>query len=492
MSKTSLREILSCYNANQLNHLVGTKWGIRFKGKGDYVQFYIEKLSMDSYIRGVLRKLSDDEIDLLRVMVIKGEPVSEEVLKKVHESYAFVGAITTLMSYFLVYSCGDQYYVPEELIDPLKSALDIEEKKFAVISDVSKYVVKGDLAYDLLAILWFGATNGIELTQRDEPQKYSTEKILQTMNSSDEYKEAKLRTFLRCLFNKGVLCRRGNRLATDIKAAEKLLKGSERDVMSRLVSECDTIATLSHGSYTFRQIKDAADFLNAILKLERNRWYEVGSTIEGIKTEAIKAGDTGRWVSADDIDSYILFLSWLGFISLAESREGKKALRVEFEDGEHNNRNADENGDNNKIGKKFIIINPNFEVTIFLDKADLSEALKVMCCGNVEHVDVATRVQLNRDSIILASSYIDNAVAYLKKLSMKPIPHNIEVYIKEWLSSKKTAVLKRATLMFVNKKSYLDELTIKYPEELTRLSPKVAIIDEKMVEKLKKEGYLLN
>ncbi len=492
MSKTSLREILLCYDANQLNHLVGTKWGIRFKGKGDYVQFYIEKLSMDSYIRGVLRKLSDDEIDLLRFMVIKGEPVSEEVLKKIHENYAFVGAITTLMSYFLVYSCGDQYYVPEELIDPLKNVLDIEEKKFAVVSDVCKYVVKGDLAYDLLAILWFGATNGIELTQRDEPQKYSTEKILQIMNSSDEYKEAKLRTCLRYLLNRGVLCRRGSRLVTDIKAAEKLLKGSERDVMKRLVSDCDAIAIFSNGSYTLRQIKDAADFLKAILKLERNRWYEVGSTIEGMRTEAIRAGDTGRWVSADDINSYILFLSWLGFISLAESREGKKALRVEFEDEEHNSRNNDENNGNNTTSKKFIVINPNFEVTMFLDKADLSEALKVMCCGNVEHVDVATRAQLNRDSIIIASSYINNVVAYLKKLSMKPIPHNVEVYIREWIDSKKTAVLKRATLMFVEKKSYLDELMIKYPEELTRLSPKVAIIDEKMIEKLKKEGFLLN
>ncbi len=473
----SLREILSNYNANQLNHLVGTKWGIRFKGKGDYIQFFIEKLSMDSYIRGVLRRLSADEIELLRFMVIKGEAVREDVLKKMHDSrWSFEGAMTALMSYFLVYSCDNKYFVPEELIDPLKKALNIEEKNFRIIPEISRYLVRGNLAYDILSILWFGATNGIELTQRDEPLKYSAEKIMQMMNSSDEFKEAKFRTCIRFLLNSGALCRSGNRLVIDLDSTEKLLAGSDIEVMNRVVSECDAIAVLSNGSYTFKQIKGADEFLQVLLlKLEKNRWYEVEPTVESIRRDSIKEGRTARWISSSEMEAYILFLSWLGILAFGESVDGRKAFRVEER--------------KSKIEKKFIVINPNFEITLFLDKADIFEAFNVMCCGNVERIDIITMVQLDRE--ILASAHIDNPIAYLKKISMKPVPNNVEIYMKEWLTSKKIAVVKKATVIFFDKKSYLDEITIKYPDLIERLSPKVAIIDEKLIEKLKKEGYLI-
>jgi len=473
----SLREILSNYNANQLNHLVGTRWGIRFKGKGDYIQFFIEKLSMDSYIKGVLRRLSADEIELLRFMVIKGEAVSEDILKKMHDSrWSFEGAVTALMSYFLVYSCGDRYFVPEELIGPLKKALNIEEKNFRVIPEVSRCLVKGNLAYDILSILWFGATRGIELTQRGEPLKYSAEKIMQMMNSSDEFKEAKFRTCVRFLLNSGALCRSGDKLVTDLDSAEKLLAGSDVDVMTRVVSECDAIAIPGNGSYTFKQIKGADEFLQVLqLKLEKNRWYEVEPTVESIRRDAIKEGKTDRWVSSSEMETYILFLSWLGMLTFGESADGRKAFRLEERKF--------------RIEKKFIVINPNFEITLFLDRADLFEALNVMCCGNVERIDIITMVQLDRE--ILGSAHIDNPLAWLKKVSMKPVPNNVEIYIREWLASKKTAVIKKATMIFFDKKSYLDEIAIKYPELIERLSPKVAIIDEKLIEKLKKEGYLI-
>jgi hypothetical protein len=471
-----MREILSHYDANQLNHLVGTKWGIRFKGKGDYVQFYLEKLSMDSYIKGVLRKLSDDELELLKLMVIREDPVSEDILKKINK-WSFVGAMSTLMSYFLVYSYDDQYYVPEELIEPLKRVLNIEEKSPATVSEIGRYMVKGNLAYDMLAILWLGATSGIELTQRGEIQKYSAEKLMQIMNSSDEFVEAKMRTCIRYLLDAGALRKKDGRMITNMEVTERILKGSDIEVLQRFASECESIAVLVQGSYVFRQVKGVHELLQILCGLERGVWYDLDSTIDELRRGAIRNGKTERWMSGD-MNDYMLFLGWLGFITLAESTDGKKAFRVDDREG--------------GIECRFIIINPDFEITTFVDSADLFDAFRVMCCGVVEHIDVATRVRLGKEQVILASTYLDNPVSYLKRLSMKPVPDNVEIYVREWLCSKKTATIRRATIISVEKRSYLDEIVIKYPENVERISPRKAIIDDCILEKLREEGYALS
>ena len=482
--RLSLREILSRYDANQLNHLIGTKWGIRFKGKDDYVQFYLEKLSMDCYIKGVLKKLSKDEVELLKLLAIRGAPTDESSLKKMQDGgkWSFVGAVTNLMSYFLVYSSKEQYYVPEEMIEPLKKAMCMKEMDVRSIcdKDIRGLTVKGNAVYDILAILWAGATGGIELTQKDEMQKYALEKVLSLMNSTDSAKEEKMRTYLRFLIEKGILYRKKDRLMTNADLAKKLLEGDKSAVMRRLVSECSDIAVLKYGMYSFRSIKGIDEFLEEVFKLDANSWYDLETTADRLKNDGIKSGNTARWVflPKEDIETFLVILGWFNFLIVAETNDGRRAIRL---------RDREEMSE-----EKFLIVNPNFEVTLFLDRAKLSDAFALLSYGEIDSVEVATNERLKKELVISGSAMFGDPIPMLRKHSMKPMPKNVEVYIKEWLDNRKTVEIKNVKLLVFDKVSQLNEIVLKYPGTLKKMGPKTAIIEkDEVIEELKREGYSL-
>jgi len=83
-------------------------------------------------------------------------------------------------------------------------------------------------------------------------------------------------------------------------------------------------------------------------------------------------------------------------------------------------------------------------------------------------------------------------IPMLRKHSMKPMPKNVEVYIKEWLDNKKTVEIKNVKLLVFDKVSQLNEIVLKYPGTLKKMGPKTAIIEkDEVIEELKREGYSL-
>jgi hypothetical protein len=121
--------------------------------------------------------------------------------------------------------------------------------------------------------------------------------------------------------------------------------------------------------------------------------------------------------------------------------------------------------------------------------AEPYEAYKVMVFGSLEKVDVATTIRLSKEILWKNLETFGNPLMLFKKHSMKEIPQNVGIYLKEWIENYRSVQIKNAKLLIAEKKSMLDELIIKYPEFLSRVGPKVAMIEnEDLIENLKKEG----
>jgi len=481
--RIKLRDILSKYSVNQLNHLIGSKWGIRFKGKEDPVQFYLEKLCMECYLKNVFKRLSKNEIELLKLLVIRDEPTSEDCIRGIiyeDKSWAFASSISNLMFYFLIYSSNDCYYVPEELVEPIRKTLGITERKMTIYTDegIKSSVIKGDVVLDVLAILWYATQNGIEVTQRGEVQKYSMDKLMSIMNSNDKRREPKLRTYLRFLISLGFLHKKENRMCVNHEEVGSLLSGGREELINRILGSCSEMAKLSQGGfYTFKSLRGVNGFLDEFYKLDKNLWYDLDDAIEILKGTAIKKGVSDQWVSLkkEDLKDRVEFLSWLNLCNLSLTKNNRVAFRI---------RNLKSTAED-----KFLIVNPNFEVTLFLDMAEPYEAYKVMVFGSLEKVDVATTISLSKEILWKNLETFGNPLTLFKKHSMKEIPQNVEIYLKEWIENYRSVQIKNAKLLIAEKKSMLDELIIKYPEFLSRVGPKVAMIEnEDLIENLKKEG----
>jgi hypothetical protein len=137
-------------------------------------------------------------------------------------------------------------------------------------------------------------------------------------------------------------------------------------------------------------------------------------------------------------------------------------------------------------------VNPNFEVTLFLDRAKLSDAFALLSYGEIDSVEVATNERLKKELVISGSAMFGDPIPMLRKHSMKPMPKNVEVYIKEWLDNRKTVEIKNVKLMVFDKVSQLNETALKYPGALKKIGPKTAVIEkDEVIEELKREGYSL-
>ena len=477
----SLREILSNYSVSQLNHLVGTRWGIRFRGKDNGVDFYLEKLTMNCHMKNVLRKLSDDEIELLRFLAIRSDPTDEDTIKTLlfeNKNGNFFTSIASLMALFMVYSTNGVYYIPEELVESVKRVLGVVEQAAVTYcdNDIAKSISGGNFVYDLTAILW-SASRGIELTQMGDMQKTSMERIISRISSGDADAEAKVRMYTGYLESTGALIRRNKTLVLSVERALALLdeeNPGEEFVKMRRVMVKTGDAPVS------KSLKGVHEFYEGLIGLKRGVWYDLERTINNLVSEGIKSGIKDKWVSLpiEDLMDMIVLLSWANLCSMAETTNDRKTFRMLSTEGDKDER--------------FLLVSPNFEVTLFMDRAKPREAFEVMLFGDPGRVEVMTNLKLSREEVWRGFELRGDIIKILRAHATRKLPENVTIYLKEWMESYKTVSLKMANVLFFKKREELDEMLLKYPDAFERIGPKTAIAEgEQTIKLLSEEGYVL-